>query len=208
MKLDLQRLPHFVLNCPDSPKRRDFMTAQLERLDIRFEIVPALRTRPKSVGIALSHLRAIHLAAGREPFVILEDDCHLSDDYASVFEVPEKTDALYLGYSRFGLPTIGVAGKGVLDAAVFETDPSGLCRVRNMLARHGIVYVSDRFSKAAVAANHRALRGREHPYPADIEYAVLQASLIVFATPEPLCFQDRRYGGFERATRHPSLSRS
>ncbi len=198
-------MPVLVLNMKEDKKKRAFMADQLDAMGLEHHFVAGIRCEPKSLGCALSHLKAISQSGLKPPFLVLEDDCQfLPDRMKTTFEVPEDTDALYLGHSDFGLADkpdqYGLRWGKPGNVKFLEVD-SAYIRVLNMLARHAIIYVSDRFHEATLAAGSHALFDHDFTIPGDMAYALLQPEHRVLATRRPVCFQTAEHGGIEAGTR-------
>lgn len=205
MILDLRKIPILVLNLEEDTDRRRFMEAQLGELELRAITVQGVRCEPRAVGCALSHLRALKLPGLEPPFLVLEDDCQLlKRRFRNRFDLPDDTDALYLGHSIFGLgdvrPRHGLRW-GEARKVEYARAEAGYLRFFNVLARHAILYISPRFHRAAIRANQRALYGHPFPVPGDVEYAAMQPRFKVLATEKPLCCQSSNHGGKFGATR-------
>lgn len=199
--IDLREIPIYVLNLPDSTTNAEFMREQLEERGLRFEFVPAVRSNPRRIGVALAHLKALRAEGVRPPFCVLEDDSRFMDGYRPCYEVPVQTDALYLGVSRFGSRYPGQLTWGAWNHTKYMRFDADYLRPFNMLARHGIVYLSDRFHRNAIDGALAALTHPDTPHPGDVAYAMLQASHLVLTPNEPACYQSEHHGGNHPATK-------
>lgn len=212
MILDLEKIPILVLNLEEDAARRESIVAQLAAFGLQAVLVSGVRCKPSIVGCALSHLRALALPGLRPPFLVLEDDTRLFEDrFRTLYDVPDDTDALYLGHSAFGLggvrPRHGLRW-GETGKLEFSEAQPGYLRFLNVLARHAILYISPRFHEAAIEANQRALYGHPFPIPGDVEYAGMQPQFNVLATEDPLCFQCDDQGRNRSSTRRSVLDYS
>lgn len=208
MILDLRQMPIFVINLPKDTRRREFMREQLDALGLEHRFVAGVKCDPQSIGVSLSRLKTLALPQARAPFLVLEDDTQLDlDGHPLQFEVPDDTDALYLGHSRYGLadkPDQYGLRWGRLDEVKYREFDEEYVQPLNMLSAHAIIYISEEYVRSAVDANHRALLNDDFPFPGDIAYAQMQERLKVLATRRPLCYQSAEYGGIEGAT-HPTF---
>ncbi len=209
MIVDLREIPILVLNVPDDVKRRDFMGTQLDKFGLEGRFVDGIRCTPRAVGCALSHLKALR-SSPSPPFLVLEDDCEFFEErFRYTFEVPDEADALYLGHSSFGLsdtPDKYGLRWGRLGNVHFEPVGDQLIRVFNMVGRHAITYLSERFIEATIAAGERAMIGHDFPIPGDVEYAEIQSDHRVLAVRDPICCQSDTQGGKYLATRESIVS--
>lgn len=199
-RIDLASIPILVINCPEDHGRRDFMQSQLDGLGLGFEFVSGVKCTPRPVGIALSHLKALSRAGLEPPFLVLEDDCKLDDSFPTTLDVPVGADAMYLGISQYGIPSPGKFGWGVPNAVRYYHYDAQHLRILNMLSRHAVVFLSERFHRSAINASIAALTNREYPYPGDIGYAMLQACHLVLTPNDPLCHQSGAHGGIQEVT--------
>lgn len=206
MQLDLANMPILVLNLREDTAKRAFMEDQLANLGLAARFVEGIKCKPKPIGCALGHLKALRSAGLEPPFLLLEDDCEfVLTRFRTVFEVPDDTDALYLGHSHFGLrdePDRYGLRWGQRGNVKFEAVGKDYLRVFNMLARHAIVYVSRNFHRSAITAGMRALFDHDFPTPGDMAYAEIQKDHKVLTTVDPICVQSNRHHGNLRATQH------
>jgi hypothetical protein len=170
--------------------------------------VQGVECAPRLVGIGLSHLKILRRDDIEPPFIVFEDDCEFTRDFQHVHRLPDSVDALYLGVSHFGLAVPGEFGWGQWEGTVSEQYSENYLRVFNMLGRHGIVYLSEKFRRGALEAALDALANPEHVYPGDIGYAMLQANHLVLTPNLPSCFQSPDLGGNRSATRAPLRTRA
>ena len=203
MEINCKDMPVYILNLRDDEDRRQFMSDQMERLGLNYQFVQAIKCDPSPIGIALSHLKAIRLNA-RPPFLIVEDDCQfLEEHFTTEFELPDEADALYLGHSEFGLrdekDQFGVRW-GQQGNTKYRHYDADYLRVFNMLARHAIVYLSERYIYSAMEANLGALLDNDFSIPGDIMYAEMQPQHIVLTPNQHICYQSGDYGGVQGAT--------
>ena len=73
-------------------------------------------------------------------------------------------------------------------------------RVFNMLGRHAILYLSEEFRQAALAANLQALMNYDYIFPGDVGTASTQFTHLVLTPIEPICFQATELGGHQDST--------
>ena len=117
--------------------------------------------------------------------------------------VTAHTDALYLGVSLFGIKKPGQLSWGGWHNTQFVPYAPGFVRVFNMLSRHAILYISDKFHQHTIEASLQALTYPPHTYAGDIGYAMLQPNHLVLAPHDPICYQSEKFKGNHPATKHP-----
>lgn len=205
--VDLRSMPIYVINCESDAAKRESMRKQLSGLGLRYEFVNAMECTPARIGIAVSHLRILNSKDIKTPFIVLEDDCVFNESFRYEFTIPTKTDALYLGISHFGLEKPGELSWGKSGQVRWTSYDDANLRVFNMLARHAVMYLSERFRRAAVIALTDALAHRDYMFPGDVGLASLQMSHLVLTPKVPICYQSRALGGQQGATERPLTER-
>lgn len=203
--LDLRDITCYVINCEDATDRREFMAAQLSDRGLPFEFVPGIPTTPKYVGQGLAHLRVLKRDDVRVPFVIMEDDCELTNAFTPVLDLAGEADAYYLGVSKFGLATPGKMSWGAWEEVRTTRFDDNCLRVENMLSRHAILVLTDRFRQAAIQCSLDALAHPEECYPGDVGYATLQSRYLVLTPRRPMCHQSERFSQSYLSTRESLL---
>lgn len=188
-RIDLRDLTFYVINCQDDKDKKACIEGQLREKQLQYEFVTGITCKPSVLGSLLSHLKVLKLPHLKVPFAILEDDCQFMDAFQYGFEVPENTDALYLGISLFGIKTPGELSWGVWGNAQYVTYNDDYLRVLNMLGGHAIVYLSERYHQSMIDGSFKALMNPAYPYPGDIAYATLQTSHVVLTPKQPVCYQ-------------------
>ena len=201
--IDLRNITFYVINCSDDHKKRDFIQNQLLEKGLTFNFINGVQCSPKYVGVALSHLKTLRLPEIKAPFAIVEDDCQFTNAFRYQYEVPDTTDALYLGVSLFGTKSPGKFSGGVWKNTQYRQYNEQYLRVFNMLARHAIVYLSEGFCQSAIEASLQALTHPDGPYPGDIGYALLQTSHLVLTPNDPICYQGENHNENHPATKYP-----
>lgn len=121
----------------DVEKRQDIKLLLEEK---GFKDIRRVRGTPnknKKVGVAHAHKAAL-LAGLRTngPFIVLEDDI-LEHKFKKEIQIPDNTDAYYLGVSKWGLQS----GKGTQIISVERHDVNSF-RLYNMLSAHAILYIN------------------------------------------------------------------
>lgn len=210
ISIDLREIPIFVLNLDKDHKRKTFMTEQLNHLGLEHQFIHAIQCDPSPIGVTLSHLKAISQKGLKPPFLVMEDDCKIiPHDFTYCFEVPQETDALYLGHALFGLRDnkdhYGIRWQQRGNVKYTHYDERYI-RIFNMLALHAVIYISEKFVNSAIQANLSALL--EHPFtiPGDLKYAEIQSEHVVLSVKKINFYQDKQYGGKENATKNSILS--
>ena len=207
-QIDLRSITFYILNLEKDTDKRKFMEGQLRELGFSYQFVRGVKTDPGVAGIALSHLKALRLAGNNLPFCILEDDCRIIfDRVEEEFALPDLTDGFYLGHSHFGTNERQHKGVkwGKSQSAKYQVYDEKYLRIESMLARHGILFLTEQFRQAAMQANLDALCHFEYNYPADLAYARIQADHLILAPHRPWCYQSEIFNGNWMATKNSLL---
>jgi len=132
------------------------------------------------------------------PVIILEDDIepYLEINRETEFEMPEDTDAFYLGLSvNAGSKTQNVN----VGYAEIEKISDKHIRIHNMLGGHAILYKSLKY-KERVIQELTNLFDKPH-YHSDVVISRIQSEYKVYGYHHPLFYQSKVWGGDEIATR-------
>lgn len=197
----------YVINLKEDVQKRDFISAQMDAMGLHYTFVTGLRER-RPIGIALSHLKILRNPDFKLPFVILEDDAQLFPERLKYsLSVPAETDAVYLGHSTFGVRNKDQYGLswGKNHSARYAIYDEYFLRIYSMLARHAILYVSEKFRKNACKANEKALLNLEFPYPGDMAYEEIQKDHLILSPHQPWFYQSEKHKGNHPATRKSIL---
>lgn len=152
------------------------------------------------VGVGQSHIDCLKSIEGDFPAMILEDDVALTETgelffnskHPKLLEVPDETDAIYLGTSH---------GDGRYTAVDIG---GGFARIYNVLAAHAIVYTSERYIKAVQDVAKHCIYEVNKPF--DIGTYRIQENFNVIATHKPFFYQKSQpeaLNNWEDITKHP-----
>ena len=196
MKLKLTELPVVYINLDDQPLRRELMEENLTKLGFKNIIrVSGFKDSIGKRGCAYSH--ALALEEVDSPFIVLEDDC-LTLNFVEQIEIPDDSDAVYLGISSWGRMN-SHSGPCVQWEEV--SDYPGLLRIYNMLSAHAILYLNpDYVDLCKRIAYHGYLISDHH----DIGFADVQKYYDVYAFDEPMFYQTSSNGTEENLSSYPS----
>lgn len=196
MKLKLTELPVVYINLDDQPLRRELMEENLTKLGFKNIIrVSGFKDSIGKRGCAYSH--ALALEEVDSPFIVLEDDC-LPLNFVDEIEIPDDSDAVYLGISSWGRMN-SHSGPCVQWEEV--SDYPGLLRIYNMLSAHAILYLNpDYVDLCKRIAYHGYLISDHH----DIGFADVQKYYDVYAFDEPMFYQTSSNGTEENLSSYPS----
>lgn len=179
MIINLNDIPVFYINLDDEDEKRKSTESLLKRSGFKSVTrVPAiLHPKGRIVGCARSHYEI--LRNQKPPFIILEDDCELNRPIFNYLEIPDSSDALYLGNSQWGR-FLNHSGPYVHYQKIDDL----IIRVYNMLATHSILYLSDVYVEVCKRiAYHCGYEVEEH---LDIGFAEVHKLFNVYALDIPL----------------------
>jgi hypothetical protein len=207
MEIDLRTCHTFVINLRKDVTRRESSISLCDRLGLTYRFIDGVACSPGLIGCGLSHIKALALATPGRPVLILEDDVAASDPFTSVVDVPDDADALYLGTSSYGAIDAEGRSLGCEGAIAGQVVSDRLFRSHNMLSTHAILYISDRYRRAASNALINALT--VDGIAPDSGIARIHSQYQVYGLREPAFYQaaDHQSGDYatkqERTTKPP-----
>lgn len=142
MIIDLAKIPVMWATCEKTvDARKQPILDSLGQVGVTTpEQIDCPITNPYYLGLAIGHVRGLN--RHKPPFMMMEDDANLIvENKRQIFEVPDDTDALYLGTTTYGRYR-----KTTFNDAVISSDfNDDYFRPYNMLALHAVVYLSKRY---------------------------------------------------------------
>ncbi len=179
MKINLLDIPIYYVNLDDEEQKRKNTETMLKCLGFKYvNRVSAIKhEKGRITGCARSHYEV--LKDTKPPFIIIEDDCALNKDFISQIEIPDNTDALYLGISHWGR-YLNHSGPYVH----YESINDEIVRVYNMLATHAIMYLSQQYVDICKRISYHY--GYEVEGHLDIGFAEIHKFYNVYSYDEPL----------------------
>lgn len=142
MIINLEKIPVMWATCEKTvAARKPRIIDSLNRVGVTNpEQIDCPMTDPYFVGLAVGHIYGLN--RHKPPFLMMEDDANLiPGNERRVFEVPDDTDALYLGSTTYGRHRKTTSANSVISAD-FNQD---YFRPYNMLALHAVIYLSSRY---------------------------------------------------------------
>tara|TARA_Y100001937_G_scaffold62817_2_gene86248 strand:+ start:1076 stop:1771 length:696 start_codon:yes stop_codon:yes gene_type:complete len=143
-------------------------------------------------GVGQSHIDCLTSVRDQLPALVLEDDVEVSEDYSPLIEVPDNTDAIYLGISH---------GDGAYKAMDIG---NGLAKISEVLAAHAVVYLTERYLDAVVSVANHCIHEIYRPF--DIGTYGIQKDFMVVTPHRPYFYQKaspESLNNWEALTRHP-----
>lgn len=143
MKIDLLDIPVIYINLPEAVDKKERLEATLSELGFKNVYrSEGVKTFPKKIGVAIAHQAALQYAVDNFdcPVIILEDDCD-PFVFRQEIELPDDSDAYYLGISNFGLHK----GQGHMKISAEKVTGNHSYRLYNMLSAHAILYFNKEY---------------------------------------------------------------
>ncbi len=183
MKIDLRDIPTRYINLDRHPERNERMKSLIDTVNFKDIARISGTDMPKDpmAGCASSHLEIF--SSMSEPTTILEDDCELRNN-KYIIEVPDNTDAIYLGLSSWALNNDS-GMQWIHSFAPVDGYPH-LTKVNNMLATHAILYIGKDYIEMCKRAAQYSVRNSVH---VDVSFARFQRFYNVYALNDPLFYQ-------------------
>lgn len=191
MIIDLTKLDSYVINLDHQPDRLAEVSTVLNSKGIAFKRHKAFNagqgtgtnTQQGFQACSQSHLSL--LSSLKSPFIVFEDDVVVTQNWRSVIDIPEDTDALNLGASVWGYvrPNINHAYAGVVTVTRYNDD---FKRAHNMCAAHGIVYLTEKFRLSVIETIKDCIN---NGIPWDMGLAKIQKDFVYLIPNKPFIYQ-------------------
>lgn len=179
MKLNLIDIPVYYINLDEQEEKRKRTETLLKQIGFKFvhRFSAIKHEAGRIIGCARSHYEILNKAS--VPFIILEDDCSLNKAVPETIDLPDNSDALYLGISHWGR-YLNHSGPYVHTTKIDEN----IVRVHNMLATHAILYLSQEYANICKRISYHF--GYEIENHLDIGFAEVHRFFNVYSFDEPL----------------------
>jgi hypothetical protein len=188
MKIDIRELPVYFINLDADSQKRESIEKMLAEQGfkkvIRFE---ATRSVDVPRSITASHLEVLKMIKSiGTPAIVLEDDCEI-EAFDPFIEIPEETDAFYLGKSAWGLGIINGRLEDYNDDwNSVDYVGANLYRIRSMYASHAILYASNEYIDFCIRLCKTALKSG---IPHDVYLAATQGFYNIYTSRYPVFSQ-------------------
>lgn len=156
MIINLEQIPIFLITIESAKERHSFLNGIFNDVGLKnvVHINGKLLNKTnlsfieiqqkKSSLVAEAHIEA--LSKVEPPFLILEDDIDITHAFKTKIEIPDDTDAYYLGSSVWGMQN-GVSMANGTKGTKINRQYS---LVNSMLGIHSILYVSKKYVDATI----------------------------------------------------------
>lgn len=189
MIINIPSVKTFYVNMDDKIQRKEQTEKLLTDLNFtNYQRYSAKTGKNAIEGCALSHIDILRNNKDNTPFLIVEDDIALAIGYQTTIEVPDDTDAIYLGYSMWGYDAERAKKFSKMETpTTFSSIGNNLYKIANMLSTHAIMYCSERYANAT--ANIMELIWNKEQWHCDYACALIQSEFNVYAPAKPYFFQ-------------------
>ena len=192
MKIDIRELPVYFINLDADSQKRESIEKMLAEQGfkkvIRFE---ATRSVDVPRSITASHLEVLKMIKSiGTPAIVLEDDCEI-EAFDPFIEIPEETDAFYLGKSAWGLGIIDGRLESYNDTWNSVDYVEGdLYRIRSMYAAHAILYTSNEYVDFCIRLCKTALKTG---VPHDVYLGTIHSFYNIYTSRFPIFSQSSEH---------------
>jgi len=134
-----------------------------------------------------------------DPFILLEDDVEpfLELNSQTDFDMPEDTDAFYLGFSKSG-------GHKTLNShdghSEIKKTSDKYIRILNMLSAHAILYKSKKYKQRVIDELNKLLH--TPLYHSDVIMSRLHPEYKIYGYHYPLFYQSVKWGNVQYTENH------
>lgn len=183
MKLDLREIPTYYINLDRHEEKNQNMQKVIK--DFGFSNIKRISgtdmPNDPIAGCASSHVEIFNLA--KPPFIILEDDCEIYFNNP-IINIPENSDAIYLGLSSWALNND--AGMQWIHSFKKNNEYQNIHKINNMLATHAILYLTKEYVDMCRRAGEYSIRNSVH---IDVSFARFERFYNVYALNQPVFYQ-------------------
>lgn len=189
MKINIQNLPTYYINLDSQEERRQSTEYTLNRLNFTSVTrISGIKNEDGKVGCARSQHKVLSDFSIQTPFLLMEDDCVFTGVKDFEYEIPDDTDALFIGNSQWAR-YLNFSGPFLHYRKIDDK----IVQVYNMLAAHAVIYLNDEFRQ--VCSRISKYCGYQLLDHMDNGYAEIQKYYNVYALNEPIFKQSGHNGG-------------
>lgn len=195
MILPIKTLKYYFLT-HQNIRRKENMMKEFADVDLT-EVNPINHENRYSSGASgFSRMleRAVSHCDHFEPFVLLEDDVKRKREIPETITIPDDTDILYIGLSKWGMKD---SNQTSMDIVCYKDVDESVIQLWNMLSLHGIVICSLR---GLLAIQRCMTEAYIKQIPWDIYICQIQPYYKIYALRDPLVYQFGELGGREECT--------
>ena len=186
-----------VFICPDHNEkytaRKQHMFQLLEKIGFKNiqHHKSGTEAYPTCLAKAFMDIMKHHL--DDEPLILMEDDVEpfLDLDSETEIEIPEDTDAFYLGFSKSGGHPDLNSHQG---SSIIQKVSDKYIRIVNMLSAHAVLYKSKRYKKRIIELMEGIL---QNGYHSDVVISRIQVYYNLYGYHYPLFYQSVNWGNVQ-----------
>ena len=185
MKLDLREIPAVYMNLEKHTEKNESMYNMLNGMGFKNinRVDGILDSENPIAGCSKAHHKA--LCSFKTPFILFEDDCGIAyDDYKLEIEIPDNSDAVYLGVSDWGRMN---GHNGFYNQYDHIENCDNLLRIYNMLSGHAVLYLSEIYREMCARIAYHA--GYVINNYQDVGFAEIQRWFNVYCFNRPIFYQ-------------------
>ena len=180
INIDLLEIPVHYINLKKDKEKNDLIIKNLNNLGFKkITRHEGIQHKNSSIGCSRSHHMV--LSKVKVPFILFEDDI-LINNFLSNVDIPENSEAIYLGTSSWGRKN-SCSGPDLEYKKIDEK----IFRIFNMLSAHAVLYLSDDYRKMCEKIAYQF--GYVYENFQDIGFAEIQKYFYVYCFNDPMFFQ-------------------
>lgn len=189
MMVDIREVKTYYINLDRDVERNKSMIDVFNNYSFKnYERVSGVIANDR-VGCSLSHIKALEIAVKNNiyPYIILEDDVNIYNN-KFIIDIPDDSDALYLGISSFG-SNINIEKKAEKLVYIKNID-SIKHKVVNMVGRHAIVHTNKKYDIEAIKYNKLFIKNKNKYFAGDVAISELNNKKNVYCLNTPVFYQN------------------
>lgn len=146
MLINLSSIDCFLLTSNKAKFRWDDAQNLLNRLNIKHKMISSdLSIDVDFKAAAIVYKEALESSKDK-PALIIFDDVKTTPSYSSTIDIPDDTDAFYLGTSLNGI----LQGKVLPRTSLCAYHDSNNLKILNMVCSHAILYISNEYKQFVI----------------------------------------------------------
>jgi hypothetical protein len=191
MIINLQKIPTVWVGGLNATKDNNIKLL-CEELQLNPFFIEAIKTENNIWGPTKVFEKVLEkVVENNTPTLFIEDDVKHTEHYTPIIDVPDDTDAVWLGTSVYGLVDNWMQMK--LGESIYLNRPTKLgeykdyYRIHNMLSIHAVLFITQNYVKEIqkyLKYNVNTLM------PPDIAIASTMKNFNIYACKQPMFFQD------------------
>lgn len=143
MIINIKEIPVIYI-CPNHNEKYNKRKLHMDELltKLKFKNIIHFKSSTEKYPYCLNNATIEIFSKYKPPFLLLEDDIEVTRDIPDNFEIPDNTDAFYLGLSSGGGHKTNNYDDG---NCLYEYIDSNLFKINNMLGGHAILYINSNY---------------------------------------------------------------